>query len=153
MCSQDAQARRPEVTPVAAVLRARRGPAASGWSLTYTQDSCIIIEVSALSSQELLDEPALERAARMFFAVGEPGRLRILERLAAGEQCVGDLSAQLHLPLPILSQRLKVLFSHGLLRRRRAGRHIYYALADDHIALLIANALAHFGATHERNRP
>jgi DNA-binding transcriptional ArsR family regulator len=97
-----------------------------------------------------IPEEQLERVARMFFAIGEAGRLRILERLLTGEQCVGDASADLGISLPVLSQRLKILFSHGLLRRRRAGRHIYYALADDHVAGLIANALAHFTDAHER---
>lgn len=84
----------------------------------------------------------------MFAAVGEPGRLRILEFLLRGEQCVGDISQALGVVLPVLSQRLKVLYSHGVLTRRRAGRHIYYSLADDHVAALIHNALAHFGAGH-----
>lgn len=85
----------------------------------------------------------------MFFAVGESGRLRILEQLLEGEQCVGDISAELGIALPVLSQRLKILYSHGLLARRRAGRHIYYSLADGHVAALLGNALAHFGAAHE----
>lgn len=98
-----------------------------------------------------LRDEQLERLARMFFAIGEPGRLRILERLIGGEQCVGDISSDLGVPLPVLSQRLKVLFSHGLLLRRRKGRHIFYALADDHIAGLVANALAHYADAHERD--
>jgi DNA-binding transcriptional ArsR family regulator len=97
-----------------------------------------------------LELEQLERAAGMLSAVGETGRLRILEQLLSGEQCVGDISAELNLSLPVLSQRLKVLYSHGLLQRRRAGRHIYYSLADDHVAALITNALAHFGAAHAR---
>ncbi len=96
-----------------------------------------------------VEASALERTARMFFAAGEAGRLRILERLADGERCVGDLSAELGVQVPVLSQRLKILFSHGLVRRRRAGRHIYYALSDQHVVSLIANALAHFGESHQ----
>jgi ArsR family transcriptional regulator len=42
-----------------------------------------------------------------------------------------------------MSHRLRLLRSDGLVRSRRDGRHIYYALSDDHVVELIANALAH----------
>jgi ArsR family transcriptional regulator len=42
-----------------------------------------------------------------------------------------------------VSQRLRVLRLEGLIVRRRAGTHLYYALADRHVAGLIYNALAH----------
>lgn len=41
--------------------------------------------------------------------------------------------------------RLRVLRDEGLIARRRDGNHIYYALADRHVADLIRNALAHAG--------
>jgi ArsR family transcriptional regulator len=44
-----------------------------------------------------------------------------------------------------VSQRLKVLRTEGLIRRRRDGLHVYYALADAHVSDLVANALAHAG--------
>ena len=42
-----------------------------------------------------------------------------------------------------VSQRLRLLRSEGLVRRRRDGRHIYYSLTDDHVAELVFNALEH----------
>ena len=42
-----------------------------------------------------------------------------------------------------VSQRLRILRSEGLIVRRRDGNHLYYALADRHVADLIDNALAH----------
>ena len=38
-----------------------------------------------------------------------------------------------------------MLRTEGLVKRRRAGLHVYYALADDHVAGLVANALDHAG--------
>lgn len=89
-------------------------------------------------------EPAILSAAASYFrAMGEPGRLATLLALRAGEACVSELAETLSVELPALSQRLRVLRQAGLVRSRREGRHIFYALHDDHVAHLIDNALAH----------
>jgi DNA-binding transcriptional ArsR family regulator len=86
---------------------------------------------------------ALERAARLFRALGDVPRLRILHLLAAGEVCVGELVANLGEKFSTVSQRLRILRTEGLVSRRRDKSHIYYALADDHVKDLVSNALAH----------
>lgn len=91
------------------------------------------------------DAASVERAARLFHALGDAPRLALLCRLAGGERCVTELVAETGEKFPTVSQRLRVLRSEGLIRRRRAGLHVYYALADGHVAELMANALAHAG--------
>jgi ArsR family transcriptional regulator len=86
---------------------------------------------------------ALERAARLFRAMGDASRLRLLELLNQGEQCVGELVALEKENFSTISQRLRLLHSEGLVRRRRKGKHVYYSLRDRHVADLIDNALAH----------
>jgi DNA-binding transcriptional ArsR family regulator len=91
----------------------------------------------------LVDEAALERASRLFRAIGEPSRLRLLSRLAQGEMCVTELAACEGESLSTISQRLRVLRSESLIVRRRRGKHINYGLADQHVMDLVFNALAH----------
>jgi ArsR family transcriptional regulator, lead/cadmium/zinc/bismuth-responsive transcriptional repressor len=91
----------------------------------------------------LVDDAALERASRLFRAIGEPSRLRLLSRLAQGEMCVTELAASERESLSTISQRLRVLRSENLIVRRRRGKHINYALADQHVMDLVFNALAH----------
>jgi DNA-binding transcriptional ArsR family regulator len=91
----------------------------------------------------LVDEAGLEKASRLFRAIGEPSRLRILSRLAQGEMCVTELAASEHESLSTVSQRLRVLRSENIVVRRRRGKHINYALADQHVMDLVFNALAH----------
>jgi ArsR family transcriptional regulator len=79
----------------------------------------------------------------LFRALGDTPRLRILLLLLRGEVCVGELVAALGEKFSTVSQRLRVLRTEGLVSRRREGSHVYYALADDHVKDLIANALAH----------
>src|SRR5204862_8077641 len=76
----------------------------------------------------------LERAAALFRALADPTRLGIIERLRGGEQCVCDLTDRLETCQSRLSFHLKTLKDAGLLRDRRQGRWIYYALYPDAIA-------------------
>ena len=85
----------------------------------------------------------LESAAEMFRALADPLRLRLLARLAAGEACVGDLAALESEKLTTISARLKALYGARLLRRRRDAKHVFYALADEHIVLLVRSAIDH----------
>lgn len=86
---------------------------------------------------------ALGRAAALFAAMGDPGRLDVLVCLFHAEHCVSDLAAELEQGLSTISQRLKILRQERLVTRRREGKHIYYALADAHVADLVASALDH----------
>lgn len=86
---------------------------------------------------------ALESASRLFRALGEPSRLRLLALLAQGEACVTELALSEGDDMSAISQRLRVLRSENLVVRRRNGKHIQYALADQHIVDLVFNALAH----------
>lgn len=89
-------------------------------------------------------EPALlDRAAAIFAAAGDPGRLRILHCLSCAEHCVSDLAAEMDEAMSTISQRLKVLRQEKLVTRRREGKHIYYSLADDHVAELVRSAIEH----------
>jgi len=99
-----------------------------------------------------LDHPrppaeALEKAAALFAAMGDPGRLDVLVCLFHAEHCVSDLAAELDQGLSTISQRLKILRHQRLVSRRRDGKHIYYALADAHIRELVASALEHVTET------
>jgi ArsR family transcriptional regulator, arsenate/arsenite/antimonite-responsive transcriptional repressor len=69
-----------------------------------------------------------ERTARWFRALGDETRLRILERLSEGEQCVCDLTDALEAGQSLMSHHLRTLKEAGLTRDRRQGRWVYYSL-------------------------
>jgi DNA-binding transcriptional ArsR family regulator len=75
--------------------------------------------------------------------MGDGPRLRLLDLLQGGERCVTEIVAAVNEKFSTVSQRLRVLRGEGLIARRREGNHIYYSLADRHVADLITNALAH----------
>jgi ArsR family transcriptional regulator len=86
---------------------------------------------------------ACERAAAICRALGDPLRLRLLILLEAGECCVSELCQALDESMPAISQRLRLLKSERVVRSRRVGKHIYYALAEDHISRLVTNGGMH----------
>ncbi len=88
-------------------------------------------------------EEAVEQAARIFRALGEPARLRLVARLAQGASCVSELASSEAESITVVSQRLRVLRADNIVRRRREGKHMLYFLADQHMLDLVFNALAH----------
>lgn len=74
---------------------------------------------------------SLKRHAALFHALSDPRRLRILDLLRAGEQCVCDLQTALDCGQSLLSFHLKTLKEAELVSTRREGRWAYYQLAAD----------------------
>jgi len=76
-------------------------------------------------------------AARVFKALGDPARVRLLSMIAAaGDEgaCVCDMIEPLDLSQPTVSHHLKVLLDAGLLERERKGSWAFYSLRRDAIA-------------------
>jgi DNA-binding transcriptional ArsR family regulator len=81
--------------------------------------------------------------ADLFAALGDPTRLRIVAALGGQELCVCDLAATVGQSESAVSHHLRLLRSLGLVRHRRDGRRVYYALDDAHVAALYGQALDH----------
>ena len=79
----------------------------------------------------------------MLRAIGDEGRLRLVEILSRNEACVGDIAKTLGERVSTISERLRRLRDAGLVVSRREGKHKYYSVADGHIAKLVLNALSH----------
>ena len=79
--------------------------------------------------REPLTEDWAGDLARMFKALGDPVRLRLLSLVAShegGEACVCDISDSFDLSQPTISHHLKVLRQAGLLDCERRGTWVYY---------------------------
>ncbi len=80
---------------------------------------------------------AAAQAAALLSLIADPTRARLLYTLQQVEElCVGDLCVALQLGEDKISYALRLLRTAGVLARRRAGRVIYYRLADDAPPLL-----------------
>ena len=104
-----------------------------------------VVHVEAVRAARAAQPPApvLAGAAELFAALADPTRLRLVAALAERELCVCDLAATLGLSDSAVSHQLRLLRERGLVRARRDGRLVYYALDDVHVASLFAGALDH----------
>jgi DNA-binding transcriptional ArsR family regulator len=87
--------------------------------------------------------PAAPRVAALFALLADPTRLTILAALASGELCVCDLAAATGINRTTVSHQLRTLREGRLVRFRRAGRVVYYALDDEHVHELLEMGIAH----------
>lgn len=79
-----------------------------------------------MSAARLLD---VRPIARLFKALSDETRIRVVALLAHGESCVCDIETGLDLPQPMVSRHLAVLRSAGVVETRREGSWVYYRLA------------------------
>ena len=90
-----------------------------------------------------LDTHTAEQLARTFKALSDPTRVRIIAMLAERELCVHELAEALGMSHSAISHQLGTLREMRLVRFTKAGRHVYYALDDDHIDSLFRQSLEH----------
>jgi DNA-binding transcriptional ArsR family regulator len=91
----------------------------------------------------LVQPDAVQGLADTFSALGDPTRVRILDALSHGELCVCDLAAVLRLSQSAVSHQLRLLRGQRLVRPRREGRMVFYALDDQHIMAIFKQTLQH----------
>jgi DNA-binding transcriptional ArsR family regulator len=91
----------------------------------------------------LLDTRAAARVAETFKVLGDATRVRIVHALSLAELCTCDLAALLGISEPAVSHHLRTLRQMRLVRYRRQGRLVYYALDDEHIRRLFDDSLRH----------
>ena len=121
------------------------------------RDGCSIVELhpSAVGAARtrLASAPPPERVAALFAMLADATRARLLTALGDAELCVYDLAAATGINRTTVSHALRALRDGGLVRRRRSGKVVYYALADDHVAALLAMGLAHAAEEPEAEEP
>jgi DNA-binding transcriptional ArsR family regulator len=96
-----------------------------------------------LHDTERLDPDFAAAVADTMQALATASRVRILGRLRAGAQTVGDLAEAVRMEPSAVSHQLRVLRHLGFVVGRRDGRHVVYDLHDDHVAHLLDEAVSH----------
>lgn len=85
----------------------------------------------------------LYKLADLFKVFGDPTRIRILNALSQTEMCVQDIADRLSMTQSAISHQLRILKQSELVKFRRDGKTIYYSLADDHVATIMAQGIEH----------
>ena len=114
----------------------------------FTSNVCSINEIDpeavAFVQKRALPSQTIERVSRLFSALSDPTRLKILHALTVTKElCVCDLAALAELSVSAVSHQLRLLRDRDLVHARRDGRMVYYSLADDHVATLMGTGIEH----------
>jgi ArsR family transcriptional regulator len=95
------------------------------------------------------NEYGVRSLTKLFRALGDETRLRIVALLSHGELCVCHLEKALDLSQPNVSRQLGILRAAGVVDGRRDGSWMYYALAEqDHesVKSMLDQLVKNFGA-------
>ena len=93
--------------------------------------------------QELPPEELICDLSDLFKVFGDTTRMRILYSLFESELCVCAIAELLGMTQSAVSHQLRVLKQAHLVKSRRDGKTIFYALADDHVATLLRQGTEH----------
>ena len=110
---------------------------------TRCEENVIHEEAVRTAQTRLVDGLTATHLAQTFQALSDPARVRLISALLENELCVCDLAAVLGMSQSAVSHQLRSLRDLHLVRTRKAGRIVYYALDDAHIRDLFQRGLEH----------
>ena len=87
---------------------------------------------------DMPDDEVLYELADLFRVFGDSTRIKILYALHDNELCVQDIANAVQLSQSAVSHQLRVLKDSKLVRFRREGKTVYYALDDDHVRSILS---------------
>ena len=90
-----------------------------------------------------LQQEFIQELAEFFKIFGDATRIRILQTLLEGERNVGDLADVLEMSQSAVSHQLRVLRQNDLVKYRKEGKTVFYALDDSHVHDIIGQGLEH----------
>ena len=104
---------------------------------------CTHQEVIERVKPDMPDEETLYDLAELFKVFGDSTRMRILFVLFEAEVCVCDIATALNMTVSAISHQLKILKQSKLVKSRRVGRSVFYALADEHVRTIVSQGMEH----------
>lgn len=116
---------------------------AQGKPADVCQIECVHRDVVARVARRLKPGHTLQRLGEFYKTLGDPTRLKIITALAEAELCVCDIACLTGMSESAISHQLRVLRAARLVSYRREGRIVFYSLADEHVADVIAQGLRH----------
>lgn len=104
---------------------------------------CTHGEIIRAVTPQLPEEEKLYDLADLFKMFGDTTRIRILYLLFESEMCVCDIAEVLKLTQSAVSHQLRLLKQAKLVKNRREGKTVFYALADEHVRTIINQGMEH----------
>lgn len=121
------------------------------WDLMHNDNNTVEQNEFLVAHQDIVKkvletQPAdeyLYDLAELFKIFGDSTRIKILYALIESELCVGDIAQLLNLSQSAVSHQLRILKDAKLVKFRREGKVIFYALDDDHVRNILNMGMEH----------
>ncbi|MGU3473309.1 ArsR/SmtB family transcription factor [Paenibacillus sp. D51F] len=91
----------------------------------------------------MLDGNSAGQLADWMKAFSDPTRVRLVGALLHAELCVHDLTVLLDMNQSAVSHQLRYLRNMRIVKRRKAGKTVFYSLDDDHVEQIFTQTLQH----------
>ncbi|MEM2896293.1 MAG: metalloregulator ArsR/SmtB family transcription factor [Candidatus Bathyarchaeia archaeon] len=91
-----------------------------------------VMELKELTRSKV-DEQSVKLQSKIFKALSDPTRLKIIKLLSVRDMCVCEIMVALDMTQPTASHHLNILENAGLVRPRREGKWIFYSLTNSDI--------------------
>jgi ArsR family transcriptional regulator len=88
--------------------------------------------------------------AKIFRALSDPIRLKILEFLRDGEKCVCEIIPHVAIIQPVVSRHLKILKDSGIVRDKKDGTRRLYSITDQRIFQIIDDITPQLANTYKQ---
>jgi DNA-binding transcriptional ArsR family regulator len=99
--------------------------------------------MTRVASQVCLDEDDAAQLSELFRALGDASRIRILSAITECELNVSAIAEIVGVTESAVSHHMRGLRQMRLVKARKDGREVYYALDDDHVTALFKQGLEH----------
>lgn len=90
-----------------------------------------------------MNNETLDRTVELFKIYSDSTRLKIIHLLVDNEQCVHEITDKIDVSQSAISHSLRQLRESDVVNYRRAGKHVYYSLKDNHIKDIFLTAYKH----------
>ncbi len=108
------------------------------------KECCGQAELSAIR-EKMLSRETISELAAMYKAIGDETRVKLILALLQSELCVHDLAELLEMGQSAISHQLRYLRNLRIVKRRKAGKTVFYSLDDHHVEQIFALTMQHLG--------
>lgn len=100
-------------------------------------------EVIANVKAQMLSDDSFQKLSLFFKAICDETRIKILFSLSKETMCVCDIAELLGMTISAISHQLRILRQAQLVKTEKRGKSVYYSLCDEHVEIMLSNALNH----------
>ncbi|WNR43371.1 ArsR/SmtB family transcription factor [Paenibacillus roseipurpureus] len=107
--------------------------------------ACEGVDGPGQESISQLSDAQASGLADIFKALGDPTRVKIIHYLLPKERCVHEISSHIGMEQSAVSHQLRYLRNVHIVKRRKEGKTVFYALDDEHIEQIFVQTMGHLG--------